>query len=47
MTNMQSMFGAGVWAIVATLLLLATFEPVEVEGGAIASVDAPAASTAA
>lgn len=28
MSNLQSVFGGAMWAAVATLLLLATFEPV-------------------
>jgi hypothetical protein len=47
MTNVQSMFGAGLWALVATLLLLATFEPVEQGGPALAKAEAAEQSAAA
>lgn len=31
MTNIKSTFGAGIWAVIATLLILATVEPVDVK----------------
>jgi hypothetical protein len=47
MTNVQSMFGAGAWALVAALLLLATFEPVEQGSPALAKADTAEQSAAA
>ncbi len=45
MTNLQSFAGGAVWAAVAAILMLVTFEPVSVQQQA--SAEAPAATTAA
>jgi hypothetical protein len=46
MTNIKSAFGAGAWGVVATLLLLATFEPVKIAPEAPQIAAAPAAAAA-
>jgi hypothetical protein len=46
MTNLQSIAGGALWIVIATLLMLATFEPVAIEQApAPAFVLAAAATT--
>jgi hypothetical protein len=46
MTNLRSLTGSMVWALIAGLLLLATFEPVTVEQGEQVQLSATAPSAA-
>lgn len=46
MTNLKSITGGMLWMMVAGILMLATFEPVEQKGAVTAYAAAPAADRA-